>query len=171
MAETWKKLAFFDEVATTFLGLSDTPGAYITPGAYYKVNAGGTAVEEGLVAGAASGLATLDASSKVAQDPKLHAASHQDGGGDEISVAALSGLLADGQTPLPHAASHKNGAADEILLNEFGEPTAAVPFDGQQANDLVVHSVANAAARPTPVVAKICHQQDDEHLYICTVAV
>ncbi|MBA7706877.1 hypothetical protein ES703_115736 [subsurface metagenome] len=29
--------------------------------------------------------------------PALHAASHQDGGGDEVSVAALSGLLADDQ--------------------------------------------------------------------------
>lgn len=32
----------------------------------------------------------------------LHAASHQDGGADEISVLGLSGLLADAQTPLAH---------------------------------------------------------------------
>lgn len=201
MAEEWKKLAFYDEVATNFLGLSDTPGAYTTPGAYYKVNAGGDGVEEGLVAGAASGLATLDADSKVAQDPKAHKASHETGGGDEISIAALAGESAeltthkavkaanatlghvivedaslidvdgDGKLTLgAHAATHKDGQTDEIKLNEFGEPVAAVPFDGQQATDLIVHSVVDAAVRPTPVVAKICHQQDDDHLYICTVA-
>lgn len=37
-----------------------------------------------------------------------HASTHQNGGGDEISVAGLSGLLADAQTPL----SHSHGTAD-----------------------------------------------------------
>lgn len=46
--------------------------------------------------------------------PGSHASSHQDGGGDEISVAALSGLLADAQTPLAHKTSHQNAGADEI---------------------------------------------------------
>jgi len=203
MAEEWRKLAFFDEVATNFLGLADTPNSYEVADAdkYVKVNAAHTALEFGLVAGAASGLATLDADSKCAQDPKAHKASHETGGGDEISIAALAGESAeltthkavkaanatlghvivedaslidvdgDGKLTLGvHAATHKDAQPDEIKLNEFGEPTAAVPFDGQQATDLVVHSVANAAARPTPVVAKICHQQDDEHLYICTAA-
>lgn len=41
--------------------------------------------------------------------PSLHAASHQDGGTDEISVAGLSGLLADPQTPL---------LADDSITNE-----------------------------------------------------
>ncbi len=34
--------------------------------------------------------------------PGAHAATHQNGGGDEINVAGLSGLLADAQTPLAH---------------------------------------------------------------------
>jgi len=201
MAEEWKKLAFFDEVATTFLGLSDAPNSYEVADAdkYVKVNAAHDALEFGLVAGAASGLATLDAGSKCAQDPKTHKVSHETGGGDEISIAALAGESAeltthkavkaanailghvivedaslidvdvDGKLTLgAHAATHKDGQTDEITLNEFGEPVAAVPFAGQQATDLVIHSVANAAARPTPVVAKVCHQQDDDHLYICT---
>jgi hypothetical protein len=46
--------------------------------------------------------------------PSLHAASHENGGADEISVLGLSGLLADAQTPLAHAASHENGGADEL---------------------------------------------------------
>ena len=48
------------------------------------------------------------------QTPLSHAASHENGGSDEINVAGLSGLLADGQTPLSHAASHENGGSDEI---------------------------------------------------------
>jgi len=50
------------------------------------------------------------------QTPTTHATSHQNGGSDEISVAGLSGLLADPQTPLAHATSHQNGGADEISV-------------------------------------------------------
>lgn len=69
----------------------------------------------------------------------LHAATHENGGSDEISVAGLSGLLADPQTPIigggandavagndprlsdartptAHAASHQNGGGDEISV-------------------------------------------------------
>jgi len=35
-----------------------------------------------------------------------HAASHQNAGGDEISVAGLSGELADDQNPKAHASDH-----------------------------------------------------------------
>lgn len=48
--------------------------------------------------------------------PADHASEHQDGGGDEISVANLSGLLADAQTPLAHKASHQDGGGDEITV-------------------------------------------------------
>lgn len=66
----------------------------------------------------------------------LHAASHQNGGGDEVSVAGLSGLLADPQTAAAHAASHASGGADEVdmvqhlgviasfRLVQSGQPTA-----------------------------------------------
>jgi hypothetical protein len=36
-------------------------------------------------------------------------------------------------TPTAHAASHKLGGSDVILLNEFGNPTASVEFNQQQA--------------------------------------
>jgi hypothetical protein len=49
--------------------------------------------------------------------PANHAASHQNGGGDEISVTGLSGLLADPQTPLDHATEHKAGGGDELLTD------------------------------------------------------
>lgn len=50
------------------------------------------------------------------QTPAAHKASHENGGGDEISVAGLSGLLADGQTPLAHSTSHKHGGGDEVAV-------------------------------------------------------
>lgn len=59
--------------------------------------------------------ATLDDSSDP-RDPNDHAGTHENGGGDEISVAGLSGALADPQTPTSHASSHQNGGADEISV-------------------------------------------------------
>ena len=38
--------------------------------------------------------------------PDPHAASHENGGSDEINVAGLSGVLADPQTPAAHATTH-----------------------------------------------------------------
>ena len=34
---------------------------------------------------------------------------------------------------ITHATTHKNGGSDELLLHEFGEPTASVEFNQQQA--------------------------------------
>jgi hypothetical protein len=47
---------------------------------------------------------------------KSHKAQHENGGADEISVAGLSGQLADGQTPLAHKTSHQDGGSDEISV-------------------------------------------------------
>lgn len=66
-----------------------------------------------------------------------------------------------------HATTHKNGGTDELLLNEFGEPTAAVKFDGQQATDLVLETTATPPA--TPVVGKI-YFDTDLSAYVCTSA-
>lgn len=51
---------------------------------------------------------------QVAVMADAHASTHENDGADEISVAALSGLLADGQTPLGHKASHATGGADKL---------------------------------------------------------
>lgn len=67
-----------------------------------------------------------------------------------------------------HATTHKNGGTDEILLNEFGEPTGAVAFDGQQAQNILLHTVADAGSRPAAAVAKIIWQTDELAPYVCT---
>lgn len=54
--------------------------------------------------------------------PSAHATSHQNGGGDEISVAGLSGVLADPQTPSTHATSHESGGGDSIKLDNLAAP-------------------------------------------------
>ena len=46
----------------------------------------------------------------------LHASTHEDGGADEINVAGLSGLLADGQTALAHASTHASAGSDPLTL-------------------------------------------------------
>jgi len=57
---------------------------------------------------------TADARLSDARTPEAHKASHENGGGDEISVAGLSGELADDQPPKAHKADHQNGGGDEI---------------------------------------------------------
>jgi hypothetical protein len=70
-----------------------------------------------------------------------------------------------------HATTHKNGGTDELLLHELGEPTSAVAFDGQQAQNIIIHTVADAAGRPTAAVGKFIWQTDTLAPYVCTIAV
>jgi len=59
-----------------------------------------------------------------AAPPALHASSHENGGGDEISVAGLSGVLADAQTPTSHASTHLSTGTDSIA--EFTGATSVL---------------------------------------------
>ena len=58
-----------------------------------------------------------------------HATSHENGGSDEISVAGLSGTLADPQTPTAHAASHQSGGGDAIKLDDLATPDDNTDLD------------------------------------------
>lgn len=61
--------------------------------------------------------------------PLAHATSHESGGGDEIDVTGLLGLLADAQTPLAHAATHLSTGSDPI--DEFvGASAVSDGLDG-----------------------------------------
>ena len=95
--------------------------------------------------GVALGAATLDAGGVNAQPPQAHAGTHQNGGGDEVSVAGLSGLLADGQTPLAHAADHLAGGADPI-----DAATAAARGTIELATQAEVDAGADAVRAVTP---------------------
>ena len=78
---------------------------------------GGAAVRAfvGREVGARIGVGTYDIT--VAGITPLHASTHQNGGADEISVAGLSGLLADAQNPTAHASDHEPGGTDTMAVD------------------------------------------------------
>jgi hypothetical protein len=86
----------------------------------------GAAGWERLAAGASGKfLKTLGAGANPAWDTVAagaHAASHENGGADEINVGGLSGVLADLQNPLAHAANHVSGGPDAIKLDDLAAP-------------------------------------------------
>src|SRR5512146_197481 len=102
-----------------------------------------------------------------------HHTSHENGGADEISVAGLSGLLADGQTPLAHATSHKSGGTDAIKLDELAAPTdvttlnatssahGLLPKLSGSANDVFKGDGTFGGIRPTPQRTSATGTQND----------
>lgn len=64
-----------------------------------------------------------------AETPPEHASTHENGGDDEISVAGLSGELADAQTPKTHASTHQSGGADAIKLDDLAAPDDNTDLD------------------------------------------
>ena len=66
-----------------------------------------------------------------------HNTRHQNGGGDEVSIAGLSGQAADNQNPTAHAAEHVNGTDDiqNATAGQKGVATAAqiTKLDGIEA--------------------------------------
>jgi hypothetical protein len=62
--------------------------------------------------------------------PLAHAASHENGGSDEINVAGLSGVLADAQTPAAHASSHELGGADAMDGNHVATTLGTLTESG-----------------------------------------
>lgn len=92
-----------------------------------------------------------------------------------VETASKIDVDGDGKLTLgAHAADHKDGATDEILLHELGEATGAVPFNYQQAKNLVVNTVANEAALPSiegeSAVGMICFATGELSLHVCTVS-
>ena len=76
---------------------------------------------------------------------EAHAASHQNGGGDEISVAGLSGELVDNQPPKAHKASHEDIGADEISIEGLaGSPAQKAAASGLASLDASSRVVQSA---------------------------
>lgn len=61
-----------------------------------------------------------DSSGTVRDAVIPHASTHENGGSDEISVAGLSGDLADAQDPKAHASTHGSAGADTIDAGDLG---------------------------------------------------
>jgi len=93
-----------------------------------------------------------------------HASAHQDGGADEISVASLSGLLADGQTPLAHKTTHESGGSD--ALSGALDLTKAVFSGADPGSEIVLTPKVSSAST---VEGTIFYDSDDNHLYCYVV--
>ena len=61
-----------------------------------------------------------------------HATDHQNGGTDEISVAGLSGLLADAQTPLTH--SHPQSEVTNLVTDLAGKAASSHTHNASDVN-------------------------------------
>jgi hypothetical protein len=60
--------------------------------------------------------------------PDAHATTHQNGGSDEISVAGLSGVLADAQTPAAHDLTSAYHTDSGLTTGHFLKATGATTF-------------------------------------------
>lgn len=63
-------------------------------------------------------------------------------------MSFIQGGGGGGGAPSAHAASHKNGGSDELLFHELGEPTASVQFAQQQALQLVIENRTSDPGSP-----------------------
>ncbi len=111
------------------------------------------------------GLGTIE-DHLVAIDSELgsvdaHASAHENGGGDEISVAGLSGVLADDQNPVNHAADHANGGGDELNVGGLSGQLAddQPPLDHASdhsdggSDEITVENLATASTTTTEVLS------------------
>jgi len=93
----------------------------------------------------------------VVATPAAHKATHENAGADEISVAGLSGALADAQTPTAHAASHQNAGADEISVAGLSGELADNQPPKAHVLDSATHTISGKTAgqflRPTSATA------------------
>ena len=153
MSVTWKALAYADDIVTKALFDANTILAADTD----DTPAALTVAEQTLVGRITSGNITALTATEVRT---------------LINVADGADVTGS-NAPQAHAASHKNGGSDEILLNEFGEPTGAVAINGQELSDAVIQQVADeaaVAAYATPVVGKVLFATSELTYHVCTVA-
>ncbi len=107
--------------------------------------------------GASHGTATLaELNAKVSdatlddiggtRTPTAHAASHEEGGGDEINVAGLSGGLADGHTPAAHVHSAADITSGVLVVGRGGTGVSASTGSG---TSFVLHTAPVFVTRIT----------------------
>lgn len=155
MAVTWKKLAYEDDVILKTL--TTTTGDMIY--------ASGANTPARLAVGANAEIIQSNGTIPVwvaMPAPGAHKATHENGGADEISVAALSGLLADDQHVLD---AEVTTVIEATPLNDLAAADGAVAFAGQQATDLVLQ---NSETPPVTAVLGKIYFDTDLSAYICT---
>ncbi len=167
--------------APTIEGLGGDPLPTDVANGFLKRNSGNTAWEEAAYGSSANTVCEgNDSRLSDARTPTSHASSHQNGGGDEISVAGLSGELADPQpakdlgTPVTAQASTPltltSSDSGKVYTNEgataqivFNLPTAAADlnftFITQDADGIQVVAASGdtirIAASATPAAGNI----------------
>lgn len=149
MAEEWKKVAYYDEVAiVTSTAPVDVTKAAAAVGASAEAARQDhkhditTAVPGTIGEGntPAEGTATsLTRSDHVHGSPATYAAT-------------------------AHATAHKDAGGDEILLHELGEPIGAVDFAKQEATSICLDNQATAPV--TPASGQLYYDTVDDHMYV-----
>jgi hypothetical protein len=101
-----------------------------------------------------------DADSRLtnARTPTSHATSHENGGGDEISVAGLSGVLADPQPPIIGATSTTAVAGNDARLTDARTPLSHTHVPGDVTGTAVVTADSRLSDARTPTAHKTSHQ-------------
>jgi hypothetical protein len=93
-------------------------------------------------------------------NPVHHAAKHEQGGLDEISIANLSGKAADAQDPTPHATSHEPGGSDPLPLSPFSDTAGQVLINGGAGEITILESTI-----PVEALGQNLHIIVGSHLY------
>lgn len=182
MAVVWKKLAFDADLVTTFVGLTDTP-ANFTSAASKLVVVNGTPdalefvpITDFLEGTPTEDLATKAPTSEWAFDHNAKKAANAVLGHVMVETASLIDVDGDGKLTLgAHVSTHEHDGSDPLALDELAVPDAAVDFDLQEATDLVIMKVADAAARnalaaAATEVGQILWQTDTGEVYVCVTS-
>ena len=86
-----------------------------------------------------------------------HSARHENGGVDELSVAGLSGTLADPQTPTAHATAHEPGGGDAMAV-DAAVATGSLRTLGTGAQQACAGDDARLSDARTPTSHAVSHQ-------------
>lgn len=93
-----------------------------------------------------------------ARTPTAHKTSHQNGGGDELDVGGLSGVLSDAQIAATHAGSHQNGGGDQLNVGGL----SGVLADAQTATAHAIGGSAHSASTLSELNNKISGANVDD---------
>lgn len=82
---------------------------------------------------------------------------------DELVIGAADTFLGSDGTDVSYR------TAAQTMASLSGEAGAAFDLNEQEFQNSIVHTVADAANRPTAAVGKMCWQTDELAIYVCTV--